>query len=405
LTKSEPRVIWPNLSNPVIIRRDLTIMVSAKGSNKKEPVLIENIKLEILVNNTLYVARENVGGVFVGHILSRNMGLTAKVQQNLALRQDHVFQQFRSINDLRRAYSRINPKYHLLSHYEAKHVSGSNFDLENMSWVLSNMCSEDGVGFIWHPAQLDLNLVVSNSSVSSREISPKILKRSREYLQGIHRLRGVGRMMEHRAVVLEVYLAQLHEKCISIRSYVMELLNSNELFGHSRTNSLVRKAVENVDRYSNEVHQISIRPFKRSLSYVVLDLQEASHLMSSAADQLNASMMTSAGDALRRVYRSMILLQQHWVLEEILLIVAWYQNQKQVISSQRIEFIHKRLVGVYDVLTRADVFTGQRLDEGFRHQILESVVGRLVLVKSEFCKSSLNLKEVYKQLKYACSIF
>lgn len=411
MTIQEPRVIWPELDSPVIVIRDITIMHSSVGSSKKrKPTLIQDIELEVLVNNALYVARQEAQGIRKGQILSRNMKLTKDLKRDTSIVSQHVFQRFDSINDVRRAYSRINPKYNLVTIPSMRDWIIQSDYLQKAFWVLSEANSFENSDYVWAPYQLDLELedqarLKQKSALRKRGMSPPSSWRSREFVSKMHHLRGVGRRMQWRAVVLETYLDQLHSKCREIRTYSKNKLDSSELFGTDRTTRRALKHAADIHRLSKALKAIHVRPFSRALNNVSLDLEEVAGFIKQAVKKLDPTFMDGANTTLRRVYRSIVLLEQHWLLEEILLIIAWYKHTKQSVPQANKILISNQLEEIFHLLTKEDLFTGECLEKGFRNKMLEVVIRHLQLARCEFHNDEINTNEIYKHVKAACSLF
>jgi len=107
----EPDVRWPDLEKPVVIKRDLVLVLHQKTSKKSDLIVCADISLEVLVNGCLYVVAEDSDHLRRGQVLSRNLDLTRKHSGSLQDQASHCFIRFDGVNDARRGIGRIDGRY------------------------------------------------------------------------------------------------------------------------------------------------------------------------------------------------------------------------------------------------------------------------------------------------------
>ncbi len=427
----EPRVVWPNLNKPVVVRRDLVFVQGKDISNGTQPErrFLVDIPLEVLVNHSLYIVLESANGLRKGQVLSRNFMLAAKYAESQSDPANHHFIRYDGVNQARRALGRLYGNYEAV---EAPILRGWRQKLDwmlQMSWSLHKL-GEDDSEFVWVAEQIAKeqsrvrNLEKVSAVVRTKKAGTKkdatgrvntgmipllCSAASRSLVRRTQAIRGIGRRMDWRAVVLESYIDQLRESCRGIQRAARQRLVSRNVFGDKRTRKSVVKTAERMRVYSKHLESISARPFSRAFTHVSADLMYAASQMDVAAETLDPLRMDPAAAVLRRVYRSMMMLEYHWRLEEVLVVLADFHHRKVEIEGRELTVRIEELMQVHSRLTGRDSFTSEPLEEGFRNSILPNVVSNVHLARLALLHGvedgQSKTSVAYAYLKEACAPF
>ena len=426
----EPDVEWPKIDKPIYTVRDLTL-VSRKDHKKSEPEVVQGVRLEVLVNMCLYVVTEDHHGLRRGQILSRNLDLTRKLGGSVEEIASQCFVRYDGVNDARRGIGRIDGNY---KRVEAPDVSEWRKKLDWMmrqAWTLHRE-DADQAGYAWVAEEVvrkhrgvknakKVEALEKTAQAASRQDRlgrlnpgriPLLVGAAEDRLfDRMQHMRGIGRRMDWRAVVLEHYIDQLRSKCLEVQRDAEQKLKAETIFGKKRTTGSVRRAAEEMRAYAQHLRGFHARPFIRALTHVAHDLDEAARVIEHAAESRDAGKIKEVGVVLRRIYRSMRLLEVHWLLEEVLVLVAEAVHRKRVIENPSCAKCARELKHVFNTLSRPDAFTREPLEEGFARQMILRVrtfvnIAQLALeAQARADTEREHTRTAYHYLKEACAPF
>lgn len=425
--KLEPDVRWPDILKPVVIERDLILLLKSDHC-----VAVVGIKLEVLVNGCLYiVVTEDYNGIRRGEILSRNLKETKKRGGSLEDPRSHVFIRYSDINAARRGIGRIDGTYRKV---ETPNLSEWRKQLDQMmrlAWTLHRVDGpEEKFEWIAEQAVYKNKRVVDEKKVQAHKktvkaaskkdkldrhntgMIPLLCGAADDRLFGrIQTIRGIGRRMDWRGVVLENYIDQMRSKCQEIQRDVEQKLSSDTLFGDKRTTQRVRHSASDMHGYAKHLRMFNVRPFMHALAHAADDLESAATRMDEAATNANASKMEDVGCILRRIYRSMRLLELHSHLEEVLVIVAEAHHRKTTVQGDILAKCIDEIQFVQNAFSKNDPFTRELLEHGFVRKFLAMPkqninIARFALARQMSDPSNrLHTDTAYEYLKAACAPF
>lgn len=418
----EPRVTWPDPFKPLFTTRALTLTRS-----KREPLAIEGIKLIVLVNKCLYLVPEDGYGLKAGQVLARNLDLTERRGGSREQPGTEQFVAFESLFTARRGVSKIDPGQGV----ETVDLEAWLKDLDWMvrtSWTL-HLADEEGEGqYVWRAEQAaSARARVRNehkSSAQGRTVQAASVKDSRgrknpgriplicfagerELHRRIRQIRGIGHRMSWRQVVLEHYIDRLREVIQQISRDAHYRIGSPLLFGDKRTRRTVLTQADQMDFEAGRIQAVVGRPFSRTFVHVAEDLCATAIQFRDAAKELSGEIMESAQATLRKIYRSVRMLEFHWRLEELLLQASDFKaSGKELEQSQKTAW-HNELRRVHWLLTRPDPFTGERWEEGFQRRVLPHVVPQIHLADVHLMQTvedgGPDFEGMYDRLREACA--
>lgn len=427
--RTEPEVQWPKLDKPVFITRDFLLCIQTDGKIS-EPEHITNSTLEVLVNGCLYLVTEDGHRLRRGQVLSRNLKLTKKIGGSYDDPSTHCFIRYDGVNDARRALGRLDGTYRKV---EIPQITEWRKKLEWMlraSWTLTERSEAENV-FGWEAGQLVAkhDQVIDENKRSANERTRKAgLRRDRidrrntgmipllcfaadKFLERrLQAVRGIGRRIEWRAVVLEYYIDQLRTKCREVERGVHYHLRENGVFSESGIPSKIRECATRMREYVATLRRIHARPFSRSLTHAAADLELAATHMIRGADTRDVVSMEQAAAIFRRVYRSMRMLELHWRLEEVLVVVAQAHHGNRSLTLVELNNIGSELSDIHQAFTSKDSFTNEPFEYGFQTRVLPHVVAHIHLAHNALLQTTLHdgvvhLGDMYDNLKEACSPF
>ncbi|MEK7452394.1 MAG: hypothetical protein AAB664_03575, partial [Patescibacteria group bacterium] len=163
--------------------------------------------------------------------------------------------------------------------------------------------------------------------------------------------------------------------------------------------------------YAAHVRSLNACPFTRSLAHVAKDLENAAMLMDQAALTADPAKMEEVKLILRRIYRSMRLMEYHSQLEEVLVIVAEAYHRKATVQGDQLASCLNEMSWVQKEFARHDPFTHEPLERGFVRSVLPNVrhslgIALLTLSRQSHDPSNrLHTKTAYDYLKIACIPF
>lgn len=418
---SEPSVYWPELKTPATTTRPLCI--ARKDSDGF--MRIDAIDLVVLVNSCLYLVMKDGQGLRAGQILSRNLDLTRQKgldPNNLA---EQVFAVFDSIYDARRGIGRVHGRYRSTEIPELVHWRLEIDKLLRVSWTLRKTDPEGDAQFVWqaerrlsrhrndraaHKVRATglLARIASLTDRTGRRNTPTIplqcMAADWELFARVQEVRGIGRRMDWRAMVLEHYIDELRSECWAIRRAAQDALCTPDIFteGH-RIPRALRMRANRMAYYARFLREVQVRTFNRVFTHVAGELENACELLHDAAERRSADRLDRVRELLSRIYRSMMLADEHWRLQEILAVVAEHHHQSQPLSREKIDMFGDELADSHRILTSVDPMTGDHIDKGLERNVLPVVCGEIVLARADLQNSAgVFLPGVYRHLKKAC---
>lgn len=414
----EAEVIWPDLMSPIMTTRALTVS-DGHGRVKQ----IETLDLVILVNMCLYIVERDGFGLRAGDILSRNFDMTRQYGQDSSDLGSQVFLRYGSIYDARRGIGRIEGRYKRLEIPELQRWGMEVDWLIRVSWTLQRDKPDLDAQFIWVADQRIRKHKTdrADKKVAARELLARVstlhdrtgrrntsslplqLSTADQRLEArVQEVRGIGRRMDWRAVVLEHYLDQLERKCRALRRAAQDALVAKDLFGEERTPKALRRRANRMLEHSEILGDVQVRTFRRAFTHIARELEEISELLHDAADRRSADRLERVRELLKNVFESMVLAEQHWRMQEILLVAADHHHRKLSLSSEQISLFLDEVTGIIQVLTDVDPVTGQFIGSAFLTDVVPVVRGKLCLAKVELQNVlGVNVEELYRLLKQA----
>lgn len=415
----ETEVLWPDIKNPATTLRQLSM--SDGNSNVRT---LAPLALEILVNACLYVVCEDGQGLRAGDILSRNLELTRRHRRDIGNPAEQVFVRYRSVYDARRGIGRVHGRYKTV---EIPELATWRMDADwllRTSWTLHQAALNEEAEFVWvadrrvrrHQGDQDEHKVLARrvfekvaglrDTLGRRNFAsfPLQLDKADRALQTrAQEVRGIGRRMDWRAVVLEHVLDQLHRECRMIRRAAQDALGAETIFGDARTPQTLRSRALRMRDYGGVLRGIRFRTFTRAFSHIADELEEASDQLLLVATQNSALSLPRASHLLRKVYRSMVLAELHTRLQEILLVASDHMARKAPLSPAQIHLFREELDRVSRQLAAGDAVTGESLGEGFGTDVLPIVSGnaQLALIALSHTEGP-DLPTFKEHLKKAC---
>lgn len=428
----EPDVKWPLIEKPVIVTRDLTLLTRAVKKGLGEAIKIVGIKLEVLVNGCLYIVCEDHAKILRrGNVLSRNLKETKKRGGSIEDVGSQCFIRYDGIYEARRGIGRIDGNYKKV---ETPNLSEWRKELDRMmrmSWTLHRV---DGKGneFQWIAEKtVHKNArVVDEKKVEAHKKTAKAASKKDKLdrrntgmipllcgaaddrlFARIQDVRGIGRRMDWRGVVLENYIDQMRSKCLEIRRDAEQKCNSETLFGKNRTTQRVRHAAADMREYANHLRAFNVRPFTRALGHTAIDLDSAASLMEEAAAQADPAKMLDVSLVLRRIFSAMRILELHTHLEEVLVIIAKAYHRKSTVQGDSLARCIEELKTVQDAFIKNDPFTKRPLEHGFARKVLAMPKQNINIACFALArqvhdpKNRLHTDTAYEYLKAACAPF
>lgn len=417
---SEPAVFWPELKSPVVTTRALSIVSGSSDGVTR----ISAIELIILVNGCLYVVKNDGFGLRAGDILSRNLDLTRRKGSDPTRQEEQVFIRYQSIYAARRGIGRVYGRYKAI---ELPELSRWRIDADwllRRSWTLSRNDPTGDEQFVWradgrirqHLGDKAANKVAAltrfmkiatlTDALGRRNTPALALQCSaadRSLEARAQEVRGIGRRMDWRGIVLEHFVDELRSECRVIRRAAQDAFTAKDLFGAERTSKALRVRARRMIEYAEILRGLHVRTFDRVFDHVARELDEASGLLSEAAGKHDATPLDRVRALLGKIYRSMMLVDEHWRLEEILDVVAEHHHRNQPLSDDQKRVFIEELVSVHHALTTEDSLTKQMIGEGFELNVLPVVIGNVVLARTELTNvAGVKPRQLYEFLKRAC---
>ncbi len=424
----EIQLRWPDPWKPVYVTRDLLLLREGE-----DPLPVLQMRLIELIPGCLYEipSREEsevldrVRELRPGKLLSRNLNVTKRKNGEDA-QKDPARQCFISYDGAykaRRGLGRADRRGKGIEIPDLRSWDGTFEKLIRTSWELRRGTQAERAEFVLvavHAAEDHIHVLDEDkkralgrtlqtlSWKDQPECIPLICFAGHNRLIArIQAVRGIGRRMSLRELVLEHYLDRLREICHDVAfSQEYRLRKQWMAPGPKRTPRLVRQEAEKLEDAARRLRLIVTRPFSRAFTRVAADMDEAARLLREAAAGRNGDTIERVRELIGRIYRSMKLLEYHWQLEEVMLQAAVLQDRNDTPSDAQQSMWHDELRFVHRRLTSVEKLTGRRLEEGFARPVLPHVVPHVHLADVHLMRQSSDggpdLKTMYDELRTAC---
>jgi|GEM_PF-5251647 len=347
-------LVWPNILYPQGQRRSIRLRTLSGVKT------VELISLLVLVNERLYVVEEERAGLKVGQIITRK---TNDDQEPFRL------------------FSGLN---------EARAAIGREFKKDDL-WSLQPAQSDEHTSFIWLGPS------------GTRLIPPKTERLDPVFEERRHTIRGIGRVLDWRAVILENVADQIRDVCQRIQETARQTFCSSEVSGKDHPHHALRKRALHMTRDAGFCRNFQIKPFNRSYVHLARELDEAGRYLLQATGEKSKEAIIHARLRLSRIFRSITLLEQYCRLDEWLLVIIGHRNRKESFSLEQQRLCLEDLMDIHRILTSPDSLTQRPIDEGFRPDVLPVVTGYIFLACRLFDNvKSVDLPVLSTHLQAAC---
>ncbi|MBI2473002.1 hypothetical protein HYV70_00395 [Candidatus Uhrbacteria bacterium] len=423
------RFSWPDPEYPNIVTRDLTILRKGK---KETSVKLTGVKLRELIPYCLYEvpesSHEQAGAIpelRPGRILSRNLKISEGVYGgSVEEEMDQCFISYDGIYKARRGLSHIERRYISTEIPGLRKWSAALDSLTRFSWDLekSNQEGRQILTSVSAHTAIEHGSVIDSHKVAARErtVQAGTLEDSngrfnpgriplicfageRKLRKRTQIVRGIGRKMSFREVVLEQMIDGLRDICISVsRSQEYRLRSGWLTQSLERTPRKVKQEADRLLQEAMRLRHIVTRPFARSFNRCAVDLEDAAQFLQEAANNRRSELISQAKEKIGQVYRAMKQLECHWRLEEVLFEISILRDRKQTVSALQQRLWHRALESVHHQLTAEEPLTGKHLEHGFKRPVLQRVRPHIQLADKSLMQDPPDFRSVYKELKTAC---
>ncbi|PJA45398.1 hypothetical protein CO174_03330 [Candidatus Uhrbacteria bacterium CG_4_9_14_3_um_filter_50_9] len=428
----EERVRLPDPLEPVYVTRDLTL-----ARDGEDPLEIREIRLIILVNRCLYLTTEDGHGLKTGQVLWRNLALTERRGGSRSEPASEQFIAYDSLNHARRVASLLEPSYREVEDPDLRKWLKELDWMVRTSWTLHEVSEDDQRAYEWRAASVadDHARVQNRNKVAAvgRTAQAASIKDTlgrpnpgrlplvcfageRALRKRVNEIRGIGRRISWRQLVLEHYIDRLREIVLDLSRSAEHRLRCRVLFGEDRTVSKVRLVAASMEGSARTLRTLVGRPFNHTFQHVATDLDTCVDVMRRAAEHAKAgridegtALMAGVKSLLQKIYRSVQILQFHWQLEEILVQTSRIKRTSSDLSPSQQRVWHDELRGVQRRLYQTDPVTGQAWDDGFRRKLVHGVASQIHLADTclmqPLSAGGPNIKQMHEHLKSACKRF
>lgn len=415
----EASVVFPDLATMITTTRPLLCIVNDQST----VVRYEALDLSVLVNGCLYLVRNDSDYLRAGDILSRNWQLSLNKGLDPCQLIQQIFVRYQSVYNARRGIGRIHGRY---KSTEVPNLEQWRMDTDWLlctSWRLERGSKKEAE-FKWRAEQRvgkqaydrDSHKVLARGLTAKaatlidalgRRNTPSIplqMDKADRVLQArIQGVRGIGRRMDWRAVVLEHVIDKLQNECRLIRRIAQEALIAEDIFGKKRTPNALRQRANRMRDHAAFLQEIPVRTFSRVFNHVARELLEAADLLTESASERSIQPLERVGRLLGTIYQSMVLSELHSRLQEILLVVAHVAKNKHELSKAQIDLFLEELQAVSDALIIKNPVTGIQMGDGFERNVIPTVIAEIQLaIESLKSAQAIRLVELYEHLKAAC---
>lgn len=256
----------PELKKPVHITQ--TVVVCESGQEHRAVLL----KLTVLIPKCLFLVYEDTDGLRAGQVLSRNLDLTRESGLDPSISEQQIFVVYHSLFDAARAFGRIFPRYREREIPELASWESDADWMMRQSWTIDQAGPNEQAKFVARAEERvsrhahDRNpdkVAARERTTQAKKLEDKTGRRNTGRIplicgaveRGLQRrtqaVRGIGRRMDFRAVVIEHYLDQLRAECFGIRRAAQSALLTKKVFEPgSRTAPEMRKLAARMVAYA-----------------------------------------------------------------------------------------------------------------------------------------------------------
>lgn len=417
-----------DLHKPHFERRSFVLRM--RGSKEQEL----NLRLQVLIPHAMYLVLEDGYGLKSGQVLMRNLEMMRRLGRANVRYGKQVFVRYDNLFDAFRAMSRLNPTYKAEEIPAMEALQRDSDELMEITWSLEVSDAVKRQEYevrAWEAIKPHQNVVNLNKVDARDQLVRATNLKDRRGRFNPHRLplmllsvdvavwkrireaRGIGHRMDFRAMVLELYIHKLNEMIERTRLDLKQLLRPAGVFypGPNRRPSKVLEVVNRVRMTQKHLLTLAARPFEHVFQNVAKDLEEAAYLMEEAAKDSDPIKMDEAKLYIHRSYRSLVLFQRGYLIQEVLATVAAIHHRKQAWLEGTFPEARDILASIVAELSANESFTNEPIEQGFRRPIVERVnvhlqaaLGRLEMLETD-PHSSKHLAELHKQLKLAVAPF
>ena len=354
MDESEAGLVWPNILHPQGSRRSIVLRTSSGIKT------IELISLIVLVNDRLYVVEEERAGLKIGQVIARKTSDS-----------EEPFRVYYGLDEARAALGRVLKKDKL--------------------WSLQSALPEEQGRFVWQ-------------GPSGERLIPPLSERiDLTFDTRLQAMRGIGRLLDWRAVVLENVADQIRVECRRVQETAKQTFCSPEVAGKDHPHRELRKRAMQLNRDAGFFRNFQIKPFNRGYVHLARELDEASRYLLEATGMKSKEAIIHARLRLSRIYRSITLLEQYCRLEEWLLVILDHRNRGESLTAEKSRLCLEELTDIHRLLTSPDALTQRPIDEGFRPDILPVVTGYIFLSCRLFDNpKGVDLVDLCTHLQAAC---
>ncbi|MBI5793505.1 hypothetical protein HZA87_00230 [Candidatus Uhrbacteria bacterium] len=419
---------WPDPWKPVYVVRDFMLL-----RDGEDPLPVLQMRLVELIAGCLYEIPARQGDERLdrfrelrpGKLLSRNLNVTRRKNGEDAQKDParQCFISYDGVYKARRGLGRADRRAKGIEIPDLTRWDGTFDALMRTSWRLRRAEDGEQAEFVLvavgaakkreHVLDEDkrraLGRTLQTVSLKDRpECIPLVCFAGHNRLIArIQAVRGIGRRMSLREIVLEHYLDRLREICREVSFSQEYRLRKMWLApGPKRTPKAVRQEAQRLEDAARRLRLIVTRPFSRSFARVADDMDEAARILREAANGRNGDTIDRAREVIGRIYRSMKQLECHWQLEELMLQAAVIQDRDDRPSDSQQDFWHGELRYVHRRLTSVDRLTGKRLEDGFARPVLPHVVPHVHLADVHLMRQTSDggpdLPRMYEEMRTAC---
>lgn len=354
-----------------------------------------NITLEtsVLVANSLYLVSGLPvvpdHGIKIGQVLVRNLELTRRL-----LSEEEIFVVYDNLFDAWRAMRLLNPRYKAeeIPAVEAWRAEGD--ELTKITWTREVRMVDGQLEYsarAWraigpHKRVRNENklraLKKSEEATRVKDIRGKInpgrlplmyLTVDLALWARIQEASNIGERMDHRAMVLQLYIDAYTTAVSTTINDLEQLLRPEGVFGEERTPRKVRAAAARIRMSVVPLYELTARPFVHVFNHVAEDLSQAADLMDAAADHRDAIKMSAAKSFVHRAYRSLATLQKARLVQELLATVSRHYHSKVLPTNEQRDELLVFLNWIQSLIRGKDKFTREPLEKDFQNPILEKV--------------------------------
>ncbi len=412
-----------------------TLLLRLRGHKEMKVTL----DLRVLIAGSMYLVLRDGNHLKKGQILIRNLDLQRRLNGAPATSYGtQLFVRYDNLFDAYRAMSRLNPRYLKTEIPALQHWQNECDKLMQMAWELSaKNVGEKHVQYKVHAysaagphehvqnphKELAYKQALRAAEVKDRKgrinsgrLPLMLLTVDVELWKRIVQIRGIGHRTDFRALVLDLYIQKMMESVELTRLDLKHLLRPEGVLGTSRTPRNVHAAIKHLQASGAHLKTLVARPFSHVFDHVQEDFEEAEVLMLTGAENRDPIIMNQAKMYLHRAYRSLVLVQKSWLLQEALTTVALVHHRHEELSYTQVKELEQVLTELAVGVVGREPLTCEPYEHEFRNPILSKVIMNLEAILTDLLPPYLRqsqkqephsglTREVYKKLKLAVAPF